>query len=83
MPDMDAYLLHNTTLIDGTGADPVPQAAVLVENGTISWAGPEADYTGAAVTRVDLGANTLCPGFFDCHVHFALPGASGSPWSTP
>ncbi|BBY89573.1 amidohydrolase [Mycolicibacterium tokaiense] len=79
MPDMDAYLLHNTTLIDGTGADPVPQAAVLVENGTVSWAGPEADYTGAAVTRVDLGANTLCPGFFDCHVHFALPGASGSP----
>lgn len=77
---MTTYLLHNMTLIDGTGADPVPEAAVLVKDGRIDWAGAEADHVSAEpVTRVDLGGHTLCPGFFDCHVHFALPGATGSP----
>lgn len=77
---MTTYLLHNMTLIDGSGADPVPQAAVLVKDGRIGWAGAESTYTSAEpVTRVDLGGHTVCPGFFDCHVHFALPGAGGSP----
>jgi imidazolonepropionase-like amidohydrolase len=79
---MFTYLLHNTTLIDGTGAAPVADAAVLVDGGNISWAGPESDFVAdpaRTVTRVDLGGHTLCPGFFDCHVHFALPGATGSP----
>jgi imidazolonepropionase-like amidohydrolase len=75
------FLLHHTTLIDGTGADALPDAAVLIEDGRISWAGPESDFTpdpADTVTRVDLLGNTLCPGFFDCHVHFALPGTQGS-----
>ncbi|MGB3483523.1 MAG: amidohydrolase family protein [Mycobacterium sp.] len=79
---MNAYLLHNTTLIDGTGSDPVPQAAVLIENGKIGWAGAEADFVAdpaTTVARVDLAGHTVCPGFFDCHVHFTLPGSSGSP----
>ena len=77
---MTTYLLHNMTLIDGTGAAPVPQAAVLVKDGIISWAGAESDLPAAeSVTRVDLGGHSLCPGFFDCHVHFALPGSTGSP----
>lgn len=83
MHEMTTYLLHNTTLIDGTGAAALPNAAVLVRNGTISWAGAEADLSPAAdpahpITRVDLQGHTLCPGFFDCHVHFALPGTAGS-----
>jgi imidazolonepropionase-like amidohydrolase len=75
-------LLHNTTLIDGTGAAPVPSAAVLIEDGRISWAGPERDApdpAGDLPVRVDLAGNTICPGFFDCHVHFGLPGAGGLP----
>lgn len=84
MHEMNTYLLHNTTLIDGTGADALPEAAVLVADGKISWAGPESDFTpgpdvaGHDIARVDLQGNTLCPGFFDCHVHFALPGTQGS-----
>ncbi|MDV3130287.1 amidohydrolase family protein [Mycobacterium sp. 21AC1] len=79
---MTNMLLRNATLIDGTGADPVPDAAVLVEDGKISWVGAESARTSepaGTVTSVDLGGNTLCPGFFDCHVHFGLPGAEGSP----
>ncbi|CAN5547144.1 hypothetical protein BH10ACT9_BH10ACT9_20080 [soil metagenome] len=79
MLEMNTYLLHNTTLIDGTGAEALPNAAVLIGDGTITWAGPESEFTpDAGVTRVDLQGNTLCPGFFDCHVHFALPGTQGS-----
>lgn len=78
---MTSTLLHNLTLIDGTGAEPVSDAAVLLDGATISWAGPAADApaTTADTVRVDLGGNTLCPGFFDCHVHFSLPGTHGSP----
>lgn len=77
---MTAYLLHNATLIDGTGATPVSDAAVLVDGDRIRWAGTAADASPPAdAVRVDLGGNTICPGFFDCHVHFGLPGAKGSP----
>ncbi|BBZ76386.1 hydrolase [Mycolicibacterium anyangense] len=77
---MTTYVLHNTTLIDGTGAAPVDRAAVVVDGDRISWAGPESDAPAAAgAVRIDLGGHTLCPGFFDCHVHFGLPGSSGSP----
>lgn len=77
---MTNYLLCNATLIDGTGSGPVPGAAVLVEDTRIAWAGPLAEARPPAdAVRVDVGGNTICPGFFDCHVHFGLSGASGSP----
>jgi imidazolonepropionase-like amidohydrolase len=79
---MTNILIRNATLIDGTGADPVSAAAVLVKDGKIGWAGSESavspEMTDGATT-VDIGGNTVCPGFFDCHVHFGLPGAKGSP----
>ncbi|OMC29394.1 amidohydrolase [Mycobacterium sp. GA-1841] len=79
---MTNFLMRNATLIDGTGADPVTGAAVLVADGKISWVGPEDELPAehaAGTAEVDLGGNTVCPGFFDCHVHFGLPGAKGSP----
>ena len=36
-------LYRDLTLIDGTGAAPVADAAVLVEDGVIGYAGPAAD----------------------------------------
>ncbi|WP_018599610.1 amidohydrolase family protein [Mycobacterium sp. 155] len=79
---MTNFLLHNATLIDGTGTDPIPDATVVVEGTTITWAGPTADAQPAPVpadaVRVDLGGNTVCPGFFDCHVHLSLPGPAGN-----
>jgi imidazolonepropionase-like amidohydrolase len=76
---MARLLLHNTTLIDGTGVDPVPDAAVLVEDGRIRYAGTGSGAPQGDATRIDLGGHTLCPGFFDCHVHFSLPGAGATP----
>jgi imidazolonepropionase-like amidohydrolase len=76
---MTRLLLHHATLIDGTGAAPIPDAAVLVEDDHILWAGTASEAPAGDAVRVDLGGNTICPGFFDCHVHFSLPGAGATP----
>ncbi|MGY4712118.1 hypothetical protein ACXDF8_21575 [Mycolicibacterium sp. CBM1] len=67
-----------------TGAAPVDDAGVVIERDRISWAGPAAGAppTPGAV-RVDLDGHALCPGFFDCHVHFGLPGSAGRTGSPP
>lgn len=73
-------VFHDCTLIDGTGAAPVPDAVVVVTGDRITAAGPAAHVTQpAGAVRVGLGGNTVCPGFFDCHVHFGLPGTGGPP----
>lgn len=78
---MTTLLLRNTILIDGTGVDAVSDAAVLVDGDTIRWAGPVADTPGtpADTVTIDLDGHAICPGFFDCHVHFSLPGPRGNP----
>lgn len=78
---MSTTILHNAQLIDGTGGDPVADAVVIVEDGRIAWAGasadaPEVDASNNPV-KVDLGGNTITPGFFDVHVHLSLPGPKG------
>lgn len=63
----------NARLIDGTGAAPVESVAVVVEDGTFTYVGPECSKPEVdAATVIDLGGRTLLPGFFDCHVHFLM-----------
>ncbi|MCA4727286.1 metal-dependent hydrolase family protein [Mycolicibacterium fortuitum] len=84
---MTTYLFHNATVIDGIGAEARVDATVLVADGKITKVGKAGGAAGstddtalpAGTVKVDLGGNTICPGFFDCHVHLALPGAAGSP----
>ncbi|MBD0861623.1 amidohydrolase family protein [Gordonia sp. zg691] len=82
---MTTTILHNARLIDGTGADAISDAVVVIDEGTITYAGaasgaPRIDES-AKPRKVDVGGNTVCPGFFDCHVHLSLPGTKGSPIS--
>lgn len=74
-------LLHRLRLIDGSGRPPAPDAALLIEDAVIRWAGPASALPSdlAPTARVDLGGRTVCPGFIDAHVHFALPGPAGNP----
>ena len=63
-------------LIDGTGADPIENAAIVFEGERILAAGPRGAVTiprGASV--IEAAGRTLLPGLIDCHVHFA--GRSG------
>jgi imidazolonepropionase-like amidohydrolase len=66
------------TLVDGTGAPPVPNATVVLRGGKIDCAGRCA--IPAGVTVVDGRGLWLTPGFVDAHVHFSQTGwADGRP----
>src|SRR5215813_3283293 len=71
-------LIRNATLIDGTGRQPIPNAAVLIENNTIRAAGLERDVPrpDTTTTEIDARGGTLLPGFIDCHVHLLLEGVN-------
>ncbi|MFC3959595.1 metal-dependent hydrolase family protein [Halovivax cerinus] len=58
------------TLIDGLADDPVEDALVVVEDGTIRAVGPRsAVETPDGADRVDLSDRVVTPGFVDAHIH--------------
>jgi len=59
------------TLIDGTGAAPVPDAAVVIHNGRIAAAGPRSTVkVPRHANVVDAHGKTILPGLWDMHAHF-------------
>lgn len=62
-------VLRGARLVDGTGADPVDDAVVVVEDETIVQVGGTAPSGG---TDVDLSGATLMPGLIDAHAHLTL-----------
>ena len=65
-------VLHGGTLIDGTGATPIPNAALVIERGIITAVGTATDLDeggleGAQV--LDVAGQTIMPGIIDCHQH--------------
>src|SRR2546425_1318855 len=69
-------ILRAGTLIDGAGAPPVRDAAVVIHNGRIETvttagasAGPPADHE-----VIDASRFTVLPGLIDCHDHLAFHG---------
>lgn len=51
----------------------VPDAAVVVGDGTVAWVGRAAD-APAADRRVDLGGRAMLPGWVDSHTHLVFAG---------
>jgi imidazolonepropionase-like amidohydrolase len=78
-PNVKAFV--GATLVDGTGASPVPDAAVIVRGDRIGCAGTRAGCPvpdGAEIS--DLRGSWLTPGLVDAHVHFSQTGwADGRP----
>jgi imidazolonepropionase-like amidohydrolase len=74
----DPVVLRAPRLLDGTGTRAVEDAALLVEEGRIAYAGPAAGLPGSAsqVPTVEFSGATLLPGLVDAHVHLV---ASGDP----
>jgi imidazolonepropionase-like amidohydrolase len=61
------------TLIDGNGGAPVSGAAMIVENGRITWVGPAAQLKAPqGVTVKDLSGKFVMPGIIDLHVHVSV-----------
>jgi imidazolonepropionase-like amidohydrolase len=60
-------------LIDGTGADPIDDGLVIVDDGVIRYAGPKSGGTMAKDAAViDAEGASVLPGLMDVHVHISL-----------
>jgi imidazolonepropionase len=51
----------------------VPDAALVVEDGTVVWVGPETAAPDAD-TRISVGGRAVVPGFVDSHAHLVFAG---------
>jgi imidazolonepropionase-like amidohydrolase len=77
MTAMTTTVIHADWLLDGTGAAPVAEAVLVVEDGRVRdvFAGRAPDGAvpqGAAELR--FPGCTVLPGLIDAHVHLNLPG---------
>lgn len=70
------FLIHNGTLIDGNGGEPVENAAVLIKDRTILDIGDEdsVKVPDGEIKRLDAQGGFILPGFVDCHVHMMFNG---------
>jgi imidazolonepropionase-like amidohydrolase len=73
--------LVGATLVDGTGAPPVPDSVVLLRGGKIDCAGSRLTCPiPQGVDTVNLSGRWITPGLVDAHVHFSQTGwADGRP----
>ncbi|QIG79689.1 amidohydrolase family protein [Stakelama tenebrarum] len=63
------------TVIDGTGAPPRADMAIVIEGGRIAAVLPRADFTPVPGTElIDGAGKTLIPGFVGMHDHTHVPG---------
>jgi imidazolonepropionase-like amidohydrolase len=68
-------VINGGTLIDGTGAEPIPDAAVVVSGDRIVDVGPSSKITVPKNTRtIDARGKWIIPGLIDAHVHFFQSG---------
>ncbi len=82
-------ILRGGSLIDGTGADPVPNGAIAFEDGRITAIGTVTDFgvSGFEYAEVlDVQNNTVMPGLINCHQHldqrhgwYSLPVRAAQP----
>ena len=67
--------ITNSTLIDGTGKDPLHKNTVIVNGDRIEAVGPDEDLTlTPEVEIIDATGMVLLPGLIDCHDHLASVG---------
>ena len=74
--------LVNGTLIDGTGADPLPDAVLLIVQGRVMNHGPRSRVKiPAEATVIDVGGGTMLPGLINAHVHGGYDAGRLQAWA--
>lgn len=74
VPMINDILITGARILDGTGALPVADRAILVENGRISRIDSEISVEG--IRTIDAAGATVMPGLIDAHVHLeSVPGS--------
>ena len=64
-------VISNGRIIDGTGAAPLDDAVLVIEDGKIAYAGParQAPPLAADAARIDARGGTIMPGLIEAHFH--------------
>jgi imidazolonepropionase-like amidohydrolase len=64
-------LITHGQLIDGTGRAPIPDAALLISDGRIAYAGAASDAPEPppGTARIDARGGTIMPGLVEAHFH--------------
>lgn len=71
-PAVALHALVGATLLDGTGAAPVADAAVIIQGDRVACAGSRsACPIPAGAVVVDVSGQWITPGLIDTHVHFS------------
>ena len=74
---MNTLILTNATIIDGTGADPIPHGSLVVEGDRIREILPGSPGPiPAGAVAIDCRRQTLLPGLIDAHVHIGAVDAN-------
>ncbi len=74
--------LTNATIIDGTGAAPVRDGAVVIYDDRIAAAGARSGVNVPPGARIiDVHQGTVLPGFFNTHVHSAYSEGNLRAWA--
>ena len=65
-----SLVIDGATLIDGSGAPPVPDAVVLIQDDRIRYAGPRRELAAPpSARRITALGKTVVPGLIDLHNH--------------
>lgn len=68
-------VLKGGTLIDGTGASPIQDAVLVMENDKIQSVGKAGKVSfDQQATMIDTSGKTILPGLFNCHAHLGWDG---------
>ncbi len=81
-PSQATLALTGATLIDGTGAQPIPDTTLVIAGERIIAAGPSAEIiipSGAKI--IDLDGAYILPGFINAHVHDAYDSGRLQAWA--
>ncbi len=78
----DTLALVNGTLVDGTGAEAVPNASIVIRGDRIVAVGPQASVSIPAGAQIlDVGGGTILPGLINAHVHYAFDEQKLEAWA--
>ena len=68
-------LVTNDPAHDGTKLGVIEKAALLIEDGVVAWAGPDANAPTHHIKRkLDAKGRAVIPGFVDSHTHMIFAG---------
>ena len=67
---MTKFVISGGTIIDGLGGEPVPNGALLIEDGKIAAVGNANEiHSPPDATTIDATGKIVMPGIIDSHVH--------------